>query len=63
MSKKYPKQPNIKPKEGYDPNIRCPNCGGYLSDREFPQFKKVQRKCVNCGETYYEKIGVRDNAS
>lgn len=40
----------------YDPNKKCPNCGGYLSDREFPQFNKVQRKCLSCGETYYEKL-------
>lgn len=41
----------------YDANKKCPNCGGSLSDRQFPKYKRVQRKCYVCGETYYDILG------
>ncbi len=37
----------------YNPNDKCPECGGVLSDLVIDN--RVQRKCTSfCGETYYQ---------
>jgi hypothetical protein len=41
--------------EKYDPNAKCPACGGVLSD--LVQGDRVQRKCTSfCGDTYYQRF-------
>ncbi len=38
----------------YDPNSKCPVCGGELSDKVVEKYGKMQRKCFLCGNTFYQ---------